>query len=151
MARLLPGSSKTTQFYFLRIVLGFFCACCETRLFSTIARTLNPRIAVFFLITMVFSPGMFYASTSYLPSSFAMYTNMLGVASFMDWKGGLRTAAGICWFAVGGILGWPFASVLILPFIAEEVFLAVQTGSLYDTGRRFLDGSVRSLCVLVSL
>ncbi|KAH7064636.1 Alg9-like mannosyltransferase family-domain-containing protein [Macrophomina phaseolina] len=149
VARLLPGSSKTTQFYFLRIVLGFFCACCETRLFSTIARTLNPRIAVFFLITMVFSPGMFYASTSYLPSSFAMYTNMLGVASFMDWKGGLRTAAGICWFAVGGILGWPFASVLILPFIAEEVFLAVQTGSLYDTGRRFLDGSVRSLCVLV--
>ncbi|GME27370.1 Alpha-mannosyltransferase [Neofusicoccum parvum] len=150
VARLLPISSKSAQFYFIRLVLGIFCASCETRLFSTIARTLNPRIAIFFLIAMVFSPGMFYASTSFLPSSFAMYTNMLGLAAFMDWKGGLRTASGICWFAVGGILGWPFASVLVLPFIAEEVFLAVQTGSLYDTGRRFLDGAVRSLCVLVA-
>ncbi|EOD46230.1 putative alpha- -mannosyltransferase protein [Neofusicoccum parvum UCRNP2] len=150
VARLLPISSKSAQFYFIRLVLGIFCASCETRLFSTIARTLNPRIAIFFLIAMVFSPGMFYASTSFLPSSFAMYTNMLGLAAFMDWKGGLRTASGICWFAVGGILGWPFASVLVLPFIAEEVFLAVQTGSLYETGRRFLDGAVRSLCVLVA-
>ncbi|KAF4300728.1 GPI mannosyltransferase [Botryosphaeria dothidea] len=150
VARLLPGSTKTTQFYFLRLVLGFFCACCETRLFSTIARTLNPRIAIFFLIAMVFSPGMFHASTSYLPSSFAMYTNMLAASAFMDWKGGLRTAAGICWFAVGGILGWPFASVLVLPFIAEELFLAVQTGSLYDTAKRFLDGAVRSFCVLAA-
>ncbi|KAL0257796.1 mannosyltransferase [Diplodia seriata] len=149
VARALPGSTKTTQFYFVRLVLGFFCACCETRLFSTIARTLNPRIAVFFLIAMVFSPGMFHASTSYLPSSFAMCTNMLAASAFMDWKGGLRTAAGIFWFAVGGILGWPFASVLVLPFIAEELFLAVQTGSIYDTAKRFFDGAVRSLCVLV--
>ncbi|KAF2088575.1 glycosyltransferase family 22 protein [Saccharata proteae CBS 121410] len=148
LRKIFPGSSKVSEFYFLRIALAMICAVCETRLYSTIARTLNPRIAVFFLIVMVFSPGMFHASTSYLPSSFAMYTSMLGMAAFMDWRGGLRTAQGICCFAVGGILGWPFAAALVVPFVCEEVLLAVMTGQAFETGRRLLDGTVRSLIVL---
>ncbi|KAF2147215.1 glycosyltransferase family 22 protein [Aplosporella prunicola CBS 121167] len=149
VGRLLPNSTKVTQFYLLRIALAFVCTCCETRLCSTIARTLNHRIAIFFLVAMVFSPGMFHASAAYLPSSFTMYTNMLGLSAFMDWRGGLRTAQGIFWFAVGGILGWPFATVMVLPFILEEVVLASVTNETWQTFRRFLDGAMRSLVVLV--
>ncbi|KAK8183406.1 Alg9-like mannosyltransferase family-domain-containing protein [Phyllosticta capitalensis] len=148
VARLYPGTNKTTQFYFLRCMLAFLCASCETRLFSTIARTLNPRIAVFFLIAVVFSPGMFHASTAYLPSSFTMYTSMLGLSAFMDWRGGLRTASGITWFGIGAILGWPFSGVLIVPFIVEEVILAFVTKSTTETFQRFVYGFFRSLLVL---
>lgn len=54
-----------------------------------------------------------------------MYTGMLGAAAFMDWRRGLKTAAGIAWFAAGGIIGWPFAMALSLPFLAEEGLLAL--------------------------
>lgn len=146
----LPFPSKVSEFYLLRLVLALFCALCETRLYSTISRTLNPRVAVFFLMAMVFSPGMYHAAPAYLPSSFAMYTTMLGFSSFMDWRGGIRTAQGIFWFATGSLLGWPFAGALVVPFICEEVLLAVVTGELYDGFRRILDGTVRSLILLVS-
>lgn len=151
IGRLLPFKTKVAEFYFLRAVLAIFCALCETRLYSTISRTLNPRVAVFFLMAMVFSPGMYHAAPAYLPSSFAMYTTMLGFSAFMDWKGGIKTAQGIFWFALGSLLGWPFAGALIIPFVLEEVLLATFTGELYAGFRRLLDGTVRSLILLASL
>lgn len=147
---LLPFRAKMSEFYFLRLVLALFCAVCETRLYSTVSRTLNPRVAAFFMMIMVFSPGMYHAAPAYLPSSFAMYTTMLGVSAFMDWRGGMRTAQGIFWFAVGSLLGWPFAGALILPFIAEEVLLAIFSGKTYSAVKRLVDGAIRSLAILVS-
>ncbi|PSN64318.1 hypothetical protein BS50DRAFT_602058 [Corynespora cassiicola Philippines] len=145
---LLPFEGKVAEFYFLRIVLAFVCATCETKLFSVVSRAMNPRVAIFFLMVMIFSPGMYHASPAYLPSSFAMYTTMLGFSAFMDWQGGIRTAQGIFWFAVGSLLGWPFAGALVIPFVVEEVLLATVTGELFDGFRRLLDGTVRSLIVL---
>ena len=142
--------TKVAQFYFLRSVLALVCALCETKLFSTISKILNPRVAIFFLMAMVVSPGMYHASIAYLPSSFAMYTTMLGFSAFMDWSGHMRTAQGIFWFAVGSLLGWPFAGALVFPFLFEEIFLAVTTGQLVAGIRRLLDGAVRSLVLLVS-
>lgn len=141
--------SKTFEFYFIRSVLAFACAICESRLFATISRTLNPRIGIIFLIAMLTSSGMFHACAAYLPSSFSMYTTMLGMSAFMDWSGGPKTAQGIMWFGIGGIIGWPFATALIVPFIAEELILASLTREGIEVFRRFLDGTVRSLLVLV--
>ncbi|TWU72761.1 mannosyltransferase [Metarhizium rileyi] len=121
--RLLPQSSKVSEFYFIRYGLAFLCALCQTVLFKVISLTLNGRIGMFFLIANVTSPGNFHASASFLPSSFAMYMCMLGAASFMNWRGGIKTAHGIFWFAVAGILGWPFASALCAPFLLEELVL----------------------------
>jgi len=100
---------------------------------------------------MIFSPGMFHASAAYLPSSFAMYATMLGMAAFMNWKGGLKTAQGIFWFAVGGILGWPFAIALSAPFLLEEIIFATLSSkdAFIDTIMRFLRGTVAGLLVLV--
>jgi alpha-1,2-mannosyltransferase len=122
-------------------------------MFRVVSGTLNPRIALFFLMAMIFSPGMFHASAAFLPSSFAMYTTMLAMAAFMDWRGGLRTAQGIFWFAVGGVLGWPFAVALSAPFLFEELFFAVLSSkeALIDTIMRFIRGVVAGLLVLVRM
>ncbi|KAK2810090.1 hypothetical protein FQN50_003284 [Emmonsiellopsis sp. PD_5] len=145
---ILFSRSKTAQFYFVRMALGLMCTACETRLYSSISRTLNPRIGVLFLMIMVFSPGIFHASTAMLPSSFAMYTSMLGAAAFMDWRGGLKTARGIMWFGIGTVLGWPFAGALVLPFLLEEVVIGFISSSPQLTIIRFVDGALRSLVFL---
>ena len=145
-------SGKALEFYLLRIALGFVCALCETSLFNKIAAVLNPRIAITFLIVMATSPGMFHASISYLPSSFAMYTTMLGMSAFMDWRGGLRTAQGIFAIGTGAVLGWPFAAAMAMPFLLEEVMMASITDQqgIADFIWRVADGSIRTLIVLTS-
>ena len=141
--------SKTFEFYLLRVLLAICCAATETRLFSAISRTLNPRIGIVYLMVVAFSPGIFYASVAFLPSSFAMYTSTLGLAAFMDWRGGPKTAPGVMWFGIGAFVGWPFAGILITPFVAEEIVISIITGDTWETFRRFLDGTVRSLIALV--
>ena len=147
----LLSSSRTFEFYFTRVVLAFICAGTESRLFQTISRTLNPRIGIMWMMAMVFSPGMFYASVAFLPSSFSMYTTMMGTAAFMDWQGGLKTAPGIMWFGIGSIIGWPFSAALILPLLLEDFFLAMLTGDISEEMRNIVDGLVRSILVLVSV
>ena len=141
--------SKTFEFYLLRVFLAFFCAASETTLFSAISGTLNPRIAILYLMIVAFSPGMFHASVALLPSSFAMYTSTLGLAAFIDWRGGPKTASGIMWFGIGALIGWPFSAILVAPFLIEELVICGTTGQSYDTFRRFLDGIVRSLIAMV--
>lgn len=144
------SSKKTFQFYAVRMVLAMACAFSESRLFSAISRTLNQRIAVMFMISMISSPGMFHASVAYLPSSFSMYSAMLGTASFMDWLGGLKTAEGIMWFGIGAIVGWPFAAALIAPFILEDIYMAYRAKDRSEAAFRYADGISRCLVVLVS-
>jgi len=149
--RLLPFPTKVGEFYFVRYGLAFICALCQTQMFRVINGTLNPRVAMFFMMANIFSPGLFHASASFLPSSFAMYTTMLGMAAFMNWRGGLKTAQGIFWFAVGGILGWPFSMALSAPFLIEEVIFASLSNkdALIDTVWRFMRGIVGGLLVLL--
>lgn len=142
-------SSKVLEFYFVRGVLGLICAGCETRLFSTILRTMNPRIAVIFLLAMVSSSGMFHASVAYLPSSFAMYTTMMGAAAFMDVKDGLKTTEGIMWFGIGATIGWPFSAALILPFIPDELVYLKRTTDVNGVAIRVLGGVLRTLAIVV--
>ena len=152
-ARLLPafgGSSKTAEFYFLRILLGFVAAVCGTRLHGKVAAVLHPHVATAFVLITALSPGNFHAPIAFLPSSFALYASLLGCAAFMDWRGGLRTAQGIFMFGIGALLGWPFAAALTLPFIVEEFYL----GLLNDKdGRvaffwRITDGITRYLVLM---
>lgn len=144
------GGSKWAEFYFLRILLGFICAVCEARLFSKISATLNTRIAILWLGIMVTSPGMFHASISYLPSTFAMYTTMLATAAFIDWNEGLRTAQGISAVGLGSLIGWPFAGAMGIPYVVEEIgfaFLSDLEGRK-EAIMRFVDGAVRCSIVL---
>lgn len=145
------ASRPTFEFYFIRVFLAFLCALCETRLFSTISRVLNPRLGVIFLLVMVLSPGMFHASVAYLPSSFSMYMTMMGTAAFMDWRGGLKTSQGIMWYGIGAMIGWPFSAALVVPFMIEESTLAWLTKDKSEFIWRIVDSAARCLCILVSV
>jgi alpha-1,2-mannosyltransferase len=143
------AGSKAFEFYLLRSLLAFCCAASETRLYAAISRALNPRVGIIYLMITAFSPGMFYASVAFLPSSFAMYTSSFGLAAFLDWRGGPKTASGIMWFGIGAIIGWPFSGILIIPFVVEELAIAIVSGQKFEVFRRFLDGTVRCVIVLV--
>ncbi|KOS22943.1 hypothetical protein ESCO_003996 [Escovopsis weberi] len=148
--RLLPQSDKVSEFYFVRCWLAIVCALCQTILYQVISTTLNSRIGFFFLAATVLSPGNFHSSAAFLPSSFAMYMCMLGAASFMNWRGGLKTWQGIAWFAAGGVLGWPFAAALCAPFIVEEVVLLFfhDKNALIDSLIRFTRGFIAGILIL---
>ncbi|OAR01389.1 hypothetical protein LLEC1_07872 [Akanthomyces lecanii] len=148
--RLLPRSTKVAEFYFVRYVLALLCALCQVLLYQVSSTTLNARIGLFFMIATVTSPGNFHAAAAYLPSSFAMYMAMLGAASFMNWRGGLRTSYGIFWFAAGGILGWPFAAALCAPYLLEEAFFAFfsDKDALIECIMRVARGVVAGLILL---
>lgn len=150
--RLLPRPNKLAEFYFVRYGLAFVCALCQTLLYRSVTLTLNGRISLFYMIATVASPGNFHASAAYLPSSFAMYACMLGAAAFMNWRGGLKTSLGIFWFAFGGVLGWPFAAALSIPFLLEEAVLAVlgDKEALIEAIMRVTRGFVAGLIVIVS-
>ncbi|ODA77903.1 hypothetical protein RJ55_06506 [Drechmeria coniospora] len=151
LRRLLPQSSKVAEFYYVRFVLGLLCAFCQTLLYKSISTALNGRIAIIFLIATVTSPGNFHASAAFLPSSFAMYMCMLGAASFMNWRGGLKTSRGIFWFAVGSILGWPFAAALCAPFVLEDAVLNLlgDKNAFSDFLIRLARGIVSALLILL--
>jgi alpha-1,2-mannosyltransferase len=137
--RLLPGTSKVGEFYFVRYVLAFFCALSQTLLWRAICLALNPRVGLFFIVAIISSPGNFHAATAFLPSSFAMYMAMVGTAAFMDWRTrGLQTSQGMFWFAVGGVIGWPFAAALCAPFLVEEGIFA-----LLSDKERFIEAIFR--------
>lgn len=98
------------------------------------------------MLILLVSPGIFHASVAYLPSSFAMYTVTLALAQFMDWRGGMRTPSGIFWIGLGSCLGWPFAAVMVLPFVAEELMLATfSKDNSLEVAYRLLYGTTRTL------
>ncbi|KAI6245041.1 Alpha-1,2-mannosyltransferase alg9 [Erysiphe necator] len=127
--KLLPYT-KVAEFYFIRYVLAICCSLCQTVMFLVIKNTLNIRVALIFLISTVISPGMYHASVSFLPSSFSMYTTILGISAFMDLKKNQseRIFYGILWFSIGGIIGWPFSLALSVPFLLEEIILSCKKG-----------------------
>ncbi|GAB1319422.1 mannosyltransferase [Madurella fahalii] len=149
--RLLPHSSKVAEFYFLRYILAFVCALCQTLMWRAVCLALNPRVGLFFILALVFSPGNFHSSTAYLPSSFAMYMAMVGAAAFMNWRGGIKTSQGMFWFAVGGVLGWPFAAALCAPFVLEEAFFAMLSDRerFFESFIRLSRGVIAALLLVV--
>ena len=144
-------SQRRFEFYLIRVILGCVCAGCETHLFSTISRSISPRVAMNFLIAMATAAGMFHASVAYLPSSFAMYTTMIGMAAFLEKEDGLKTHEGILWFGVGATVGWPFSAALVLPFLLEELVFVTATREISQMARRTIDGSLRALIIVVCI
>ncbi len=81
-----------------------------------------------------------------------MNLGMLGMAAFMDWHRGLKTAQGIMWFGIAGVVGWPFSVALAVPFLLEEAVLAlVSRPGLEKALWRALDGIVRCLIAVVCI
>ncbi|KAL7276780.1 mannosyltransferase [Rhizina undulata] len=146
---LIPQMSKIQEFYFLRILFAVICAYSETSLCSSISRNINRRVGVFYFFTTLCSAGMFHASASFLPSTFSMFTTTLGMSAFIDRSRGYRTVEGIFWFALGGLLGWPFSLAMCVPFIVEELFeRGIGWGVMVPRVVRIFKGGVLAAALL---
>lgn len=112
------------MFYFIRVVaLAGFTAFSEFKLYRSVRRNFSQSTANWYLMFTTFAPGMSHASVALLPSSFAMTWINWGTASALDVLSDANTLAvvgptihAIVCFLVAGIVGWPFALAIGIPF-----------------------------------
>ncbi|KAI0683754.1 Alg9-like mannosyltransferase family-domain-containing protein [Cytidiella melzeri] len=120
------GPEKRPAFFAVRVVLALVSATCETFFYRTVVDKINYRVGRYLFFMMLFSAGMWDASVAFLPSSFAMYSNCIGFAYFIEPTSSTnmrRTLLATMAFATGALIGWPFSIVVALPFVFEELFL----------------------------
>jgi alpha-1,2-mannosyltransferase len=119
---------KRQQFFALRMCLGAISSACEAAFFRAVVEAVNERVGRYLFFAMALSAGMFSASVAFLPSSFAMYANMLAASFWFHPATTTDTGVGRAFFAtvcvaIGAIVGWPFAAVLGVPFVIEYALL----------------------------
>ncbi|KAF9245824.1 glycosyltransferase family 22 protein [Melanogaster broomeanus] len=120
------GLGKRPAFFAVRIFLAVLSTLCEAKLFRTVVDKVNERAGRYLFFMLLFNAGMWNATAAFLPSSFAMYTTTLAFTLSLEpssTKNAERTLWATLLFAVGGIVGWPFALALSLPFVFEELFV----------------------------
>ncbi|XP_047332562.1 dol-P-Man:Man(6)GlcNAc(2)-PP-Dol alpha-1,2-mannosyltransferase [Impatiens glandulifera] len=102
---------KVRVFYATRIFLGLISVITESALIVALSRKYGKRIASYALAMLCLTSGCFFASTSFLPSSFSMYAMSLSSALFLFDRPSWAVAVA----AIGVILGWPFSILAFLP------------------------------------
>ncbi|RDB28713.1 Alpha-1,2-mannosyltransferase ALG9 [Hypsizygus marmoreus] len=120
------GVEKRPAFFAVRIFLAFVSALAEAKFYRTVATKINERVGRYLFFMLLFSTGMWNASTAFLPSSFAMYMIMIAFSYALDqpsYRNPHRTLMATLSFAAGAIIGWPFALALAVPFVVEELFV----------------------------
>ncbi|EWC46143.1 hypothetical protein DRE_04717 [Drechslerella stenobrocha 248] len=123
----LLGIDKTSEFLILRGILAATSSIAQAELFDALSRFADPDIGIFFVLISVPSAGMFQAMPAYLPSSFAMNFVMFGTAAFL--RNVRSPARALLFFAIAGLLGWPFSLALVLP---QLFFWAWETSKHQD-------------------
>lgn len=127
-------------------MMAIFCAYCETQLYRVLAKHRGPIAANIFLCSMCFSTGMFQAASSFLPSSFAMYFTMLGMAYFAEQSSQVK---GISCFAVAALLGWPFSIAMAVPYVLSTFYQYVSTSRVSYFISFLVRGLLSSVAILV--
>ncbi|TFY64294.1 hypothetical protein EVJ58_g2719 [Rhodofomes roseus] len=122
----LLGPEKRPAFFAVRMFLAAISSVCEAALYRAVVDKLNYRAGRYLLFMLLFSAGMWTASTAFLPSSFAMYANAIAFSYALEPssnKNMRRTMFSTLAFATGAIVGWPFSLAVAIPFVFEELFL----------------------------
>ncbi|KDP32537.1 hypothetical protein JCGZ_14740 [Jatropha curcas] len=133
----LYAEDKARVFYAVRLFLGLISVVADATLVVALSRKYGKRLASYTLAMLCLTSGCFFASTSFLPSSFSMYAMSLSSGLFLLEK----PATAVAVAAIGVILGWPFSILAFLPI------------TFYSLARRFkktfLAGALTSLVLLV--
>lgn len=133
----LYGEEKVRVFYAVRLFLGLISIVADATLVIALSRKYGKRLASYTLAMLCLTSGCFFASTSFLPSSFSMYAMSLSSGLFLLDK----HAAAVAVAAVGVILGWPFSILAFLPITCYSLIRRFK--------RTFLAGAATSLVLLV--
>lgn len=131
------GEEKVRVFYAVRIFLAGLSVICDAALVVALSRKYGKRLASYALAMLCLASGCFFASTSFLPSSFSMYAMSLSSALFLFNKPAMAVSVA----ATGVILGWPFS---ILAFLPLTIYSLVKSFKPV-----FLTGVVTSIVLMV--
>ncbi|GAV91922.1 Glyco_transf_22 domain-containing protein [Cephalotus follicularis] len=130
------GEEKVRVFYAVRLFLGLLSVVADATLVIALSRKYGKRLASYLLAMLCLTSGCFFASTSFLPSSFSMYAMSLSSGLFLLEKPAMAVAVA----AVGVIVGWPFSILVFLPI------------TFYSLARKFkpvfIAGAVTSVAIL---
>lgn len=129
------------NFYITRALLGLGSFLLESSLHHEIANTLSPKVANFWLIFQLFSPGWFHSSVELLPSSVAMLLYLGSIKYALRYLSRNSTSsfrASLTFNVIAGVIGWPFVLVLSVPLCLHYLF----THRLIVTMRTAFDSAV---------
>uniref|UniRef100_A0A5B7AZE9 Mannosyltransferase n=1 Tax=Davidia involucrata TaxID=16924 RepID=A0A5B7AZE9_DAVIN len=130
------GEEKVRVFYAVRIFLGLLSVITEATLVVALSKKYGKRLATYTLAMLCLTSGCFFASTSFLPSSFSMYAVSLSSALYLLKKPTMAVAVAV----VGVILGWPFSILVFLPVTIHSLIRRFK--------QAFLSGAITSLVLL---
>ena len=100
------------MFYAIRMLLAALAAFSESSFVAATFATYGGSIGTFTLLFTLFSSGILYAATAFLPSAVIMSFVMLALSAWMQRQYGLTIFHGcvaVLWS------GWPFVGVLFVP------------------------------------
>ncbi|KAF7302752.1 Mannosyltransferase [Mycena chlorophos] len=126
VARIVGAGDKRIAFFAVRISLATISVLAEAKFYRTVYEKINERVGRYLFFMLLGSAGMWNASAAMLPSSFAMYTTAFAFSYALEpasANNSHRTLAATVLFALGAIVGWPFALALSVPFVFEELFI----------------------------
>ncbi|XP_029342082.1 alpha-1,2-mannosyltransferase ALG9 [Acyrthosiphon pisum] len=112
------NTRKIMLFYLIRCVLALLSSLCELYFYKAISKKISSTVSNYYLFITVFSPGMFIASTAYLPSSFSMYMTFLIIGAWLNKNYELA----IFTTALSTFLSWPFSCLIGLPLACDITF-----------------------------
>ncbi|GMH39181.1 hypothetical protein BSKO_07079 [Bryopsis sp. KO-2023] len=130
------GQSKLAAFFAVRIVFGLISAMLENYLYRVVRRWHAPS-AFYFLIILASSSGMFVSTTSFLPSTFAMYTLMAASAGIISRNMTMVIVPAV----IGVVVGWPVAGIAFIP-LALYVLLQPNLAKSFSTLFASLIGTI---------
>ena len=110
--------NKIMLFYFLRCFLGFISSLLEAYFYKAICYHFGTNTGRLTLCLLIFAPGMFIATTAFLPSSFAMYMTLLAMASWLNSDHFISVLA----VGLATLVGWPFAGIIGVPIAIDLIF-----------------------------
>ncbi|GAA5821166.1 hypothetical protein JCM11251_004497 [Rhodosporidiobolus azoricus] len=152
LMKVIGFTDKRAVFFATRLMLGTFCSFVEATFYRSAAVHLSSHVGRYVLWISMGSAGMWSASSSFLPSTFALYFVMLATAASLSpaqggWK---RISFAIGAYAVAGIVGWPFAVLLGVPLVFEQLFLR-GTAERVPAGQGALWASKRARGLFIAL
>lgn len=110
--------TKLFAFYSVRIAQALVSALGELALYDAVVFRFGNPVAPMFLCVLLTAPGLFRASSEFLPSSFAMILMSFSLSRWF--LGDFRSAVFLVAVAAG--LGWPFAALLGVPLAMHVVY-----------------------------
>ncbi|GAA5936586.1 hypothetical protein JCM3775_000138 [Rhodotorula graminis] len=116
---------KRVIFFGTRLMLATFSSFVEAVFYRSCHVHISTHVGRYVLWMQMFSAAFYSSATSFLPSTFAMYFVMLGAAASLSpvqggWK---RISFAVIAYAIAGIVGWPFAVLLGVPLVLEQLFV----------------------------